>query len=81
VCCSTYWASSGIETGPPWQSTITSGLTALAASHISWILVGAPSSVRAEVAPIEPLVVRPKCATTTSAPASAIAFASSGLKA
>ena len=38
------------------------------------------SSVFAEVAPIEPPIVTPICATTMSAPALVIASASSGLK-
>jgi hypothetical protein len=35
VRSSTYCASSGSASGPPWQSTITSGLTATAASRIA----------------------------------------------
>src|SRR5262249_36823237 len=37
VCAITYAASSGSAIGPPWQSTMISGLTRLAASCISWI--------------------------------------------
>ena len=76
----TYAASSGSAIGPPWQRTITSGLTSRAASCIAWISGTQSSSVFAVSAPIEPPVVSPMCGTSTSAPASAIATASSTVK-
>ena len=54
-----------------------SGLTAIAASRICWIRSTHASIERAVVAPMAPLVVSPMCATTTSAPASAMAVACS----
>src|ERR687895_296173 len=78
VRSSTYRASSGSASGPPWQSTITSGLTATAASRIAWISSTHSSSVSAVSAPIVPFVVSPMCGTSTSAPARVIASADSG---
>ena len=79
VRASTYAASSGSAIGPPWQRTSTSGLTALAASPQACTSATHSSSDFAVSAPIEPPVVRPMCGTITSAPAAAIAAASSSL--
>ena len=73
-------ASSGSAIGPPWQRTRMSGLTRFAASCIAWISGTHCSSVFAVDAPIAPPVVRPMWGTSTSAPASAIAVASSSVK-
>src|SRR5215217_50340 len=78
VRSSTYWASSGSASGPPWQSTITSSRTRMAASRMAWISAAQSSSVFAVTAPIVPFVVRPMCGTSTSAPASVMATALSG---
>ena len=80
VRSSTYAASSGSAIGPPWQRTSTSSRTAFAASHIAWTSSTDSSSVFAVEAPIAPPVVSPMCGTSTSAPASVIATASSGVK-
>src|SRR4051794_17110327 len=72
-----YAASSGSEIGPPWHRTRICGLTAAAASRIAWIGGTHSSSVLAVSAPIAPPVVSPLCGTRTSAPASALAAASS----
>ncbi len=71
----TYSASSGSAIGPPWQRTMMSERTARAASCIFCTRRADSSSVSAVLAPIDPLVVRPRCATSTSAPALAIALA------
>ncbi len=75
-----YCASGGSAIGPPWQITITSSRTDLAASAISWMSRTHSSSVLELFAPIVPPVVTPMWATTRSAPASAIQRASCGLK-
>ena len=77
---STYCASSGSASGPPWQSTMTSGSTSIAASRMAWISSTHWSSVLAVCAPIDPFVVSPMWGTRTSAPASVIAAACSGSK-
>lgn len=74
-----YAASSGDAIGPPWQSTITSSRTDFAASAQLRTSGTQSASVRAVFAPIVPPVVRPRCATTMSAPASVIAIASASL--
>jgi hypothetical protein len=74
-----YFASSGMEIGPPWQSRMMSSRTSRAASAMASISLTQSSSDLADVAPIEPPVVTPICATTMSAPALVIALASSGL--
>ncbi len=60
--------------------TNTSLRTVRAASCIAWTRAADSSSVSAVFAPIEPFVVRPRCATSTSAPALAIARALSASK-
>jgi hypothetical protein len=73
-------ASSGCAIGPPWQRMIASRRTESAAAAIASIESRLSSSVLPEVATIEAPSVYPICATMMSAPAFAIAFASSGLK-
>src|SRR5262249_51014806 len=75
-----YCASSGSAMGPPWQSTRMSGFTAFAASHSACTRSAAWDSVSADLAPIVPFVVSPMCGISTSAPAFAIARASSSVK-
>jgi hypothetical protein len=73
-------ASSGLATGPPWTSTITSRLTFSAASAQASTLAGQSASSSTVSAPIEPPVVNPRWQTMISAPALAMAAASSALK-
>ena len=80
VRASTNSASSGSAIGPPWHSTMMSFRTARAASCITCTRRADSSSVSAVLAPIDPLVVRPRWATSTSAPALAIALAVSASK-
>ena len=76
----TYRTSSGSEIGPPWQSTRMSGFTAFAASASACTRFAASASVSAVFAPMVPFVVSPMCGISTSAPAAAIASASSSVK-
>src|SRR5919198_864262 len=80
VRSSTYCASSGSAIGPPWHRQRMSGLTSRAASPSACTRSTASSSVTPVWAPIAPPVVSPMCGTSTSAPASAIIRASSGVK-
>ena len=76
----TYWASSGSAIGPPWHRQRMSGLTSRAASPQACTRATASSSEMPEREPMVPPVVRPMCGTRTSAPACAIARASSSSK-
>ena len=71
---------SGSSNGPPWQRTRMSLRTERPASATVMTRSIAWSSVSATPAPMVPAVVRPTCATSWSAPALAMAFASSALK-
>lgn len=73
-------ASSGAAIGPPWQSTMFSGRTQIAASAIRSISSTHRSRDFAEAAPTVPPTLTPICATITSAPARTIASASAGLE-
>ena len=66
--------------GPPWQRTSMSGRTFFAASAQLSMRGAHSSSVFAVFAPMEPFVVSPMWQTRMSAPASAMATASSSLK-
>ena len=66
--------------GPPWQSTMTSSRTALAASAHASMSATQSSNDFAVCAPMVPLVVSPMWQTMMSAPASAMATASSSEK-
>ena len=71
---------SGSSKGPPWQMTRMSLRTLRPASAIVITLSIASSSVKATAAPMLPAVVNPTCATSWSAPAWAMALASSASK-
>ena len=66
--------------GPPWQSTMTSSRTALAASAHASMSPTHSSSDFAVCAPMLPLVVSPMWQTMISAPACVMATASSSEK-